>query len=100
MTMSVIFCLTYGLSKELLLPFELTKLYSNEKCIVVTDVVMTLLVAAESVNTRVVIIIRLGLWLSPAVSTRDPIIKTESDSSRADNGRGLILKGYDQSPML
>ena len=31
------------------------------------------------------------IWLSPAVSTRDSIIKPESISSRVDNGRGLIL---------
>ena len=31
----------------------------------------------------------MGFWLSPAVSTRDNIIRPESFSSRADNGRGL-----------
>ena len=43
-------------------------------------------------------IITLGLWLSPAVSTRDPIIKLESVSSRADNGRGLILRAMTKVP--
>ena len=43
-------------------------------------------------------IITLGLWLSPAVSTQDPIIKPESVSSRADNGRGLILRAMTKVP--
>ena len=43
-------------------------------------------------------IITLGLWLSPAVSTRDPIMKPESVSSRADNGRGLILRAITKVP--
>ena len=43
-------------------------------------------------------IITLGFWLSPAVSTRDPIIKPESVSSRADNGRGLILRAMTKDP--
>ena len=43
-------------------------------------------------------IITLGLCLSPAVSTRDPIIKPESISSRADNGRGLILRAMTKVP--
>ena len=34
----------------------------------------------------------MGFWLSPAVLTRDPIIRAESLSSRADNGLGLILR--------
>ena len=33
-----------------------------------------------------------GFLLSPTVSTPDPIIRPESFSSRADNGRGLILR--------
>ena len=40
----------------------------------------------------------MGLWLSPAVQTRDPIIKPESVSSRADNGRGLILRAMTKVP--
>ena len=43
-------------------------------------------------------IITLGFWLSPAVSTRDPIIKPESVSSRSDNGRGLILRAMTKVP--
>ena len=51
-------------------------------------------------------ILTLGLWLLPAVSTRDPIIKPESVSSikpesvssRADNGRGLILRAMTKVP--
>ena len=39
--------------KNFLSPLKLQ--YLNEKCIVVSDVVMTLLVPAESVNKRVVI---------------------------------------------
>ena len=35
--------------------------------------------------------VTLVLWLSPEVSTQNPIIKPESVSSRADNGLGLIL---------
>ena len=54
MTTSVIFCLSYDLSKELSIAFKVDNI-STKKCIVVTDVVMTLLVPAESVNTRVVI---------------------------------------------
>ena len=49
-------------------------------------------------NVRELEIITLGLWLSPAVSTRDPIIKPESVSSRADNGRGLILRAMTKVP--
>ena len=45
-------------------------------------------------------IITWGFWLSPAVSTRDPIIKPESVSSRTDNGRGLILRAMTKIPML
>ena len=45
MTRSVIFCLSYDLSKEFLIAIKVDRI--NEKCIVVTDVVMTLLVAAE-----------------------------------------------------
>ena len=40
----------------------------------------------------------MGFWLSPAVSTRDPIIRPESFSSRADNGRGLILRAMTKTP--
>ena len=54
MTTRVIFCLSYDLSKELFIPFKVD-IYFNEKYIVVMDVVMTLLVPAISVNTRVVI---------------------------------------------
>ena len=43
-------------------------------------------------------IITSGLWLSPAVSTRDPIIKPEGVSSRAANGRGLILRAMTKVP--
>ena len=35
-----------------------------------------------------------------AVSTRDSIIKPESFSSRADNGRGLIRRAMTKMPML
>ena len=45
-------------------------------------------------------IITWGFWLSPAVSTRDPIIKPASVSSRADNGQGLILRAMTKIPML
>ena len=58
MTMSVILYMysVYHMTiqKSFLSPLKVK--YINEKCIVVTDVVMTLLVPAESVNTRVVII--------------------------------------------
>ena len=54
MTSSVIFCSSYDLSKELFIAFKVDKFF-NEKCIVVTNVVMTLLVPAESVNTGVAI---------------------------------------------
>ena len=54
MTTSVIFCLSFDLSTELFIAFKVDNDF-NEKCIVVTDVVMTLLVPAESVNARVVI---------------------------------------------
>ena len=37
---------------------------------------------------------RMGFWLS----TRDPIIRSESFSSRADNGRGLILRAMTKTP--
>ena len=43
-------------------------------------------------------IITFGFWLSPAVSTRDPIIKPESVSSRDDNGRGSILRAMTKDP--
>ena len=43
-------------------------------------------------------IITLGLWLSSTVSTRDPIIKPESVSSRADNGQGLIIRAMTKGP--
>ena len=43
-------------------------------------------------------IITLGLWLSPAVSIRDSIIKPEGVSSRADNCRGLILRAMTKVP--
>ena len=43
-------------------------------------------------------IIKLGFWLSPAVSIHDPIIKPERVSSRADNGRGLILRAMTNVP--
>ena len=61
---------------------------------------MTLLVPAESDNTRVVIIrdYHIGIWLSSAVSIRDPIIKPESVSSKANNGRGLILRAMTKVP--
>ena len=36
----------------------------------------------------------------PAVLTRDSIIKPESFSSMADNGRGLILRAMARMPML
>ena len=45
-------------------------------------------------------IITLVFWLSPAVSIRDPIIKPESVSSRADNGRGLVLRAMTKIPMF
>ena len=57
---------------------------------------------------RLVVIIRdyhTELWLSPEVSTRDPNISHEtplsamSFSSRADNGRGLILKAKSNSAL-
>ena len=54
MTTSVIFCLSNDLSKELFIAFKVDNI-STKKCIVVTNVVMALLVPAESVNTRVVI---------------------------------------------
>ena len=54
MTMSVIFCLSYDLSKELFIAFKVDNII-HRKCIVVMDVVMKLLVPAESVNTRVII---------------------------------------------
>ena len=50
MTTSVIFCLSYDLSKGLFIAFKVDVI-----SIVVTDVVMTLFVPAESVNTHVVI---------------------------------------------
>ena len=40
----------------------------------------------------------MGFWLSPAVSTWGPIIKPESFTSRADNGRGLILGAMTKTP--
>ena len=40
----------------------------------------------------------MGFGLSPAESTQDPIIKPESFSSRADNGRGLILRAMTKIP--
>ena len=43
-------------------------------------------------------IITLGLWLSPAVSTRDPIIKPDGVISSADNGRGLLLRAMTKVP--
>ena len=43
-------------------------------------------------------LITLGFWLSPAVSTPDPIIMPESVSSRADNCRGLILRSMTKVP--
>ena len=48
MTPSIIFCLSYDLSKELFIAFKVDHI-STKKFIVVTDVVMTLLVPAESV---------------------------------------------------
>ena len=50
----MIFCLSYDLSKELFIPFKVN-IYLNEKCIVIMDGVMTLLVPRQSVNTCVVI---------------------------------------------
>ena len=44
------------------------------------------------------VIITWPFWLSPTVSTRDPIIKPESFSLRADNGRGLILRVMTKIP--
>ena len=43
-------------------------------------------------------IITWAFWLSPAVSTRDTIIKPESLSSRTDNGRGLIPRAMTKTP--
>ena len=43
-------------------------------------------------------IITWAFWLSPAVSTRDSIIKPESFSSRTDNGRGLIQRAMTKIP--
>ena len=40
----------------------------------------------------------IGTLVIAAVSTRDPIIKHESISSRADNGRGLILRAMTKVP--
>ena len=42
--------------------------------------------------------ITLVFWLSPAVSTKDLIIKPESFSSRADNGQGLIQRAMTKVP--
>ena len=39
----------------------------------------------------------MGFWLLLAISTGDAIIKYESFSSRADNGRGLILRAMAKS---
>ena len=40
------------------------------------------------------------VWLSPAVSTRDPIINLRAleFSSRADNGREVILRAMTKTP--
>ena len=49
---------------------------------------------ATTVNTTRIILLEiftLGFLLSPAVSTRDPIIKPESVSSMADNGQGWMM---------
>ena len=54
MTPRVIVCLSYDLSKEVFIAFKVD-IYINEKCVFVMDVVMTFLVPAKSVNTRVVI---------------------------------------------
>ena len=53
MITSVRFCLSYDLLIAILSPTKLV--YSMKICCVVTDVVMTLLVPAESVMKRVVI---------------------------------------------
>ena len=53
MTMSVIFVYHMTFQTGFLYPLKWTLF--NEKCIVVKDIVMTLLVPAESVNTCVVI---------------------------------------------
>ena len=48
MTASVIFYLSYDLSKWPFVAFKMDIVSTKKKCIVVTDVVMTLLVPAES----------------------------------------------------
>ena len=40
----------------------------------------------------------MGFWLSPAVSTRDPIIRPESFRSRDDNCQGSILRAMTKTP--
>ena len=40
----------------------------------------------------------MDFWLSPAVSTRDPVINPESFSSRDDNGRGSMLRAMNKMP--
>ena len=54
--------------------------FNHSKCVVIRDFLM-------------------AFWLSPEVSTWDPIISFTC-SSRANIGRGLILKGDNQNPML
>ena len=43
-------------------------------------------------------IYHMGFWLSPAVSTRDPVIRPKSFSSRVVNGRGLIQGALTKTP--
>ena len=65
MITSVIFCLSYALSKELLSPL---KWFISTKSVLLSDVVMTLLVPAEIVNTRV--------FITLFMTIRYPLIRT------------------------